>query len=249
MSTLGWIAGTGLLMSAIALVGSVTLAAKEATLTKAIPWLVALAAGSLLGGAWFHMMPAAVDAMGNGLAPWLWLAAGFLMFLALERVLRWHHCHDLDCEHDRTLGWLVLVADGLHNFIGGLAVAGAFLIDVRLGLTAWIAAAAHEIPQELGDFGVLVHKGWSPRSALLFNFASALTFPIGGGLAYYASFEWDVSFLLPFAAGNFIYIASADLIPELQREHEGRGIGGPWLGLLLGLLLLLVVRLVFSSHG
>jgi zinc and cadmium transporter len=113
-----------------------------------------------------------------------------------------------------------LIADALHNFIGGLAVAGAFLIDIRVGISAWIAAAAHEVPQELGDFGILIHGGWKKGRALLYNLLSALTFLIGGLIAYSASLKTDVTFLLPFAAGNFIYIAAADLIPEIKHEES-----------------------------
>lgn len=246
MSTLAWILLTGFAMSAIALVGSLTLLVRQETLQRAVSPLVALAAGSLLGGAFFHMMPTAIEAMGPGLAPWLWLTGGFLAFLALERLLRWHHCHDLGCEHDATLGWLVLLADGLHNLVGGLAVGSALVLDLEVGLMAWLAAAAHEVPQELGDFGVLVHGGWSPRRALAFNFASALTFPLGAVVAWAASASVDTTFLVPFAAGNFLYIAAADLLPELQRERGGLG-WGALAALLLGLGLLLGVRLFF--HG
>jgi zinc and cadmium transporter len=116
------------------------------------------------------------------------------------------------------LTYLILMGDGLHNFIGGLAISSTFLIDIRLGITAWLAAAAHEIPQELGDFGVLVHGGWSKARALLFNVLSALTFLVGGLLTYGLSFAVDVSYLIPFAAGNFVYIAAADLVPEVNRH-------------------------------
>jgi zinc and cadmium transporter len=121
------------------------------------------------------------------------------------------------------LTYLILIADGVHNFIGGLAVAGAFLIDVRVGIRTWLAAAAHEVPQELGDFGIVIHGGWNKGKALLYNFLSALTFLLGGIIAYSASFALDVTFLLPFAAGNFIYIAAADLIPEIKHHDEPRG--------------------------
>jgi zinc and cadmium transporter len=113
---------------------------------------------------------------------------------------------------------LILLGDGLHNFIGGLAIASTFLIDIRLGITAWLAAAAHEIPQELGDFGVLVHGGWSRARALTFNLLSALTFLAGGLVTYALSFTVDVSYLIPLAAGNFLYIAAADLVPEVNRH-------------------------------
>lgn len=220
MSTLAWIIVSGLAMSAIALVGSVTLLLSEQTLRRVLLPLVALAAGTLLGGAFFHMIPAAVHAMGNHLPVYLWVVAGFTGFLAVEQLLNWHHCHAVPCEHEtRPLTWLILVADGVHNFIGGLAVGSAFILDTHLGISAWIAAAAHEVPQELGDFGILVHGGWGARKALLFNLLSALTFLLGGLVAWLASGQVDVTVLIPFAAGNFIYIAAADLIPEIKSDQ------------------------------
>lgn len=227
MDVFWWILSSGLLMSAIALVGSVTLVIRDSLLERIIPALVALAAGSLLGGAWFHMLPAAIDHMGNGFAVPAWLAVGFAVFLILEQFLHWHHCHrnehhDCDGPQRKPLGYLVLLSDGLHNLLGGLAVAGVFLIDIRLGAVAWLAAAAHEVPQELGDFGVLVHSGWSRRKALMWNLASASTFLAGGLLAYAASGAIDTAFLVPLAAGNFIYIAAADLVPEIKHPTSAR---------------------------
>ena len=246
MSTLFWIIAGGLLMSAIALVGSVTLFLNEATLKKLLLPLVALAAGSLLGGALLHMIPAAVEKSGNHLSVYLWTLLGFTLFLALEQFLHWHHCHRTPSEH-QPLTYLILIADGVHNFIGGLAVAGAFLIDVRVGISTWLAAAAHEVPQELGDFGILIHGGWKKGPALLYNFLSALTFLVGGIVAYGASFTFDVTFLLPFAAGNFIYIAAADLIPEIKHE-ENAGLNlVHFLSFLIGLGLLWLVRFVFED--
>ncbi|MBZ0120431.1 MAG: ZIP family metal transporter [Sandaracinaceae bacterium] len=245
MPTLAWILVMGAAMSAIALVGALSLVLSERAQKRLVPAMVALAAGSLLGGAWFHMMPEALERT-EGLSPWLWSMGGFVAFFVLERGLRWHHCHDPGCDHAKTIGWLVLIADGLHNLLGGLAVGGAFVADVRLGLGTWIAAAAHEVPQELGDFGVLVHAGWSRKRALLANFLSALGFPAGALLAYVASLRMDVSFLLPFAAGNFVYIAAADLIPELHRKLSGGWVAqASWF--LLGLGLLLGIRLAIEG--
>jgi len=218
--TLVWIVGGGLLMSAIALVGAVTLLFSDRTLARIVPPLVAFAAGSLLGGAFFHMLPVGLGA-GLPHAEVLWLVLlGFTVFFALEQFLHWHHCHREQIGCKKPLTYLILIGDGLHNFLGGLAVAGAFLIDIRLGIVTWVAAAAHEVPQELGDFAVLVHGGWERRRALLFNVLSALTFLVGGLVAYAASFRLDVSFLVPFAAGNFIYIAASDLIPEVRSEEN-----------------------------
>ena len=158
MSTLGWIIVSGLAMSSLALVGAVTIALPAPLLDRILLPLVGLAAGSLLGGAFFHMLPEAVVALGNDLALYVWLVAGFLAFFLLEQFLHWHHCHKAVHDQHRPLGYLILLADGLHNFIGGLAVGGAFIVDIRVGVVTWVVAALHEIPQELGDFGVLVHK-------------------------------------------------------------------------------------------
>lgn len=241
-----WILGSGLLMSAIALVGSVTAFLPRRVLDRLILPLVALAAGSMLGGALFHMIPEAVTALGNGLEIYLFLAIGFLTFFCLEQFLHWHHCHrGLDAPH-RTFGTLLLLADGVHNFVGGLAVAGAFLIDIRVGIATWLAAAAHEVPQELGDFGALVHSGWSRGHALLLNFLCGLSFPAGALLAWALSHAVDVRFLLPFAAGNFLYIAAADLIPEVNRHPQWRQAVVHFLCFTTGLALLLAARLAVA---
>ncbi len=246
MTTLWWIVAGGLLMSAIALVGAVTLLLPEARLRSLLLPLVALAAGTLLGGAFFHLIPEAVSQSGNELSLYVWVVAGFAAFFALEQFLNWHHCHQTPCEH-QPLTYLILVADGLHNFIGGLAVAGAFLIDIKVGVSVWLAAAAHEVPQELGDFAVLVHGGWKPGRALLFNLLSALTFLAGGLIAYASSRVFDVSFLLPFAAGNFVYIAAADLIPEVKHHASLSRSLLHFAAFLTGLALLLGVRVFFSE--
>ncbi len=166
------------------------------------------------------MIPAALGQVDNPLSLLFWVLLGFSLFLALEQFLHWHHCHRAAADCREPLSYLILLGDGLHNFLGGLAVAGAFLVDIRVGITTWLAAAAHEVPQELGDFGVLVHAGWSKKRALLFNVLSALTFVLGGIVAYTASFEMDVTFLLPFAAGNFTYIAASDLVPEVNKQRD-----------------------------
>ena len=240
MTTLASIVVAGVAMSLIALVGMVTIVMPDHVLKRVTLPLVALAAGSLIGGALFHLLPASLDILSADRAM-LWLAAGFVAFFLLEEVLHYHHCRHASAECRRPLTYLILLGDGLHNFLGGLAVGSAFVIDVRLGWTAWIAAAVHEVPQELGDFGVLVHGGWPRRSALLYNFGSALTFLLGGLIAYAASSRIEVGVLLPFAAGNFLYIAASDLIPEI---HGHATTGSRWervLAFLAGLGLLLVV--------
>lgn len=180
--------------------------------------LVALSAGSLIGGAFFHLLPAATAGQNNSEDVWIAAVLGFTVFFILEQVLHWHHCHQAAVQRPKPLTYLILIGDGLHNFIGGMAIASAFLVDVRLGISSWCAAALHEVPQELGDFGVLVHGGWDKRHALVFNFLSGLAFLVGGVITYAVSFRIDMSLLIPFAAGNFLYIGAADLIPEVNKE-------------------------------
>jgi len=246
MSTLAWIISSSLLMSAIALVGSVTLLLKKSTLDRLILPLVSFAAGSLIGGAFFHMIPAGITQMGNTTVFYCWILAGFIVFMALEQLLHWHHCHRANADCKKPLTYLILIGDGLHNFIGGLAIAGTFLIDIRLGIMAWLAAAAHEIPQELGDFGVLIHGGWSKRKALLFNVLSALTFLLGGLVAYAVSFNINIAFLIPFAAGNFIYIGASDLVPEVSKHGELKTNIVNLMAFVFGVGLMLIIKVVLE---
>lgn len=247
MTTLAWIVGSGLVMSVIALSGSVTLLLRPETLDRLIAPLVAFAAGSLLGGAFFHMLPASTA---NGLAlttASLWLMLGFAAFLALEQFLHWHHCHRASSDCKAPLTYLILLGDGLHNFLGGLGVGGVFLLDVRLGIAAWLGAAAHEVPQELGDFGVLVHGGWKKSQALFFNLLSGLAFLVGGLVAYGASARVDVTMLVPFAAGNFIYIGASDLVPEVNKHHRAWVNITNFLSFGAGVALLWGIRVAFDA--
>jgi zinc and cadmium transporter len=220
MTTLNWIIVSGVSMSSIALVGSLTLLLRQSTLEKVLEPLVAIAAGSLLGGAFFHMIPAAFKANLSIVTIGILIVCGFTAFLVLEQFLHWHHNHQLPIKRKEPLTYMILIGDGLHNFLGGMVIAGAFIIDIRLGIVCWLAAAAHEVPQELGDFAVLINGGWSNGSALLFNFLSGLTFLFGGVIAYILSFQLDVSWLIPFAAGNFIYIGASDLIPKMSKDTD-----------------------------
>jgi zinc and cadmium transporter len=241
-----WILLSGLLMSALALVGSVTLLLRESTLQRITSPLVAFSAGSLLGGAFFHMIPASVSSSAGGIGAYAWILVGFLTFFAVEQFLHWHHCHRDFSDCKQPFGYLILFGDGLHNFIGGVAVAGTFMIDIQLGIATWLAAAAHEVPQEFGDFAVLIRSGWSKSRALALNVVSALTFPLGGLLAYLASFQFDVAFLVPFAAGNFIYIAASDLVPEVNKHRELGANIIHFVAFLAGILLLLLIRMAMG---
>ncbi|HVH98058.1 MAG TPA: ZIP family metal transporter, partial [Enhygromyxa sp.] len=208
--------------TAIALVGSVTLLLHARTLQRLLLPLVALAAGSMIGGALFHMLPAGVAALESELLAHVWVAVGFVLFLVLELLLSRLHCQRPDCPPHKPVGHLILIGDSIHNFTEGLVVGGAFVIDTKLGISTWLVAAAHEIPQELGDFGVLLHAGWRRSRALLLNLLSGLAFVLGGVCAYAASLRFDVDFLIPLAAGSFLYVGASDLVPELvQRGRVG----------------------------
>lgn len=438
MGTFLWILIFGLLMSAIALIGGLTFFIQEEVWRKMILPLVAFAAGALIGGAIFHMIPAAVEQMGNGTALYCWLAGGYMLFYALEEFLHWHHSHthahhehrlhhhshhnecshhqnefqnhaesrllvcshrcythrglapseskkactasdksaaenhrmdtnttepivqgvpvlrqsdeewpknvgggDASClpdtssctgdfnamgncdyhhdleeggeilkndlntlktqqdeehslEHSITMqtviqenndachtscnntnerdqhfastqhsshhqqqdisnemtpviAYLIIIADAVHNFLGGLFVGASFVDSTSLGISAWIAAAAHEIPQELGDFAVLRHGGWSRQKALFFNFLSALTFPLGGIIAFAASKHIEVSFLIPFAAGNFLYIGGSDLIPEVKHSRGTKQNFIHFVSCSVGVGLMVLIRILVNG--
>jgi len=247
MDTLLWIIGSTFAMSLIAWVGLIVLFLREELLKKILLPLVAFSAGALLGGAFLHLIPETMIKVGPRLDMFLWILVGFSIFFLLEQFLHWHHCHRIPSEHKKPVTYLILIADGIHNFIGGLAIASSFMISVPTGIITWIACAAHEIPQELGDFGILIHGGWKKYRALLFNFFSALTIIPGALLAYFLSNSMDITFLLPFAAGNFIYIASSDLIPEIK-HGERLSIGLlHFFAFVAGILLILAIRLAFGG--
>jgi zinc and cadmium transporter len=246
VSTLAWIVAGGVGMAAISLVGAVTFLLNEATQRRLVRPLVAFAAGSLLGGALAHMIPEATAESG-GATPYLSILAGFALFLGIEQFLHWHHCHRETADCREPLGYLILVGDGLHNLLGGLAVGAAFVADVGVGLTIWLAAAAHEVPQELGDFGVLIHSGWSRRRAMVFNLLSSLTFLLGGVAAWAVASRFDTSWLLGFAAGNFLYIGASDLVPEVNR-HRDLGMSAlHFLAFAAGAGLLIALKVAFGG--
>jgi zinc and cadmium transporter len=208
------------LVSAISLVGAVTLFFKHKTVGKFLFLAIAFAAGSLLGAAFLDLLPEAMsEGAGAGMLGFTLL--GVLVFFVMEKILYWRHCHDEDCKvHNFT--YLSLVGDGIHNFIDGMIIAASFIASVPLGVTTTVAIALHEIPQEIGDFSILLHGGMSKGRALLYNFLTALTAVLGAlSVYFFAPHVQNLgAVLVPFAAGGFIYIAAADLIPEMHKERD-----------------------------
>jgi len=213
---------TTLAISLFALAGSIFLFMKRAQLQKIIFALVSISAGTLLGATFFHLLPESLEDQPVEQALLLVLGS-FLTFYLIEKFLIWHHCHEQDCEHDgKTVGHMNLIGDSVHNFIDGLLIAAAFIADPALGVVAAIAVASHELPQEIGDFGVLLHSGWSVPRALVANFSVALTVVVGGVVGFFlAEASEEIAHgLMPVAAGAFLYIAAADLLPEIRKHTK-----------------------------
>ena len=211
-----------LAISALSLVGVAVLALSSRQLERALILLVPFAAGALLGDSFLHIFPEVVEEQGGfALSTSIAALAGVLVFFALEKVLHWHHAHFPHEEVVHPVAMTNLVGDGLHNFIDGAIVAASFLASPELGVATAVAVALHEIPQELGDFGILVHAGMKPKRALLMNLLSALAAVLGGVITLvFVPIAQVETVLLPFTAGAFIYIASTDLLPELHKEPE-----------------------------
>jgi len=211
------------IVSLISLVGIVTLFFNKNRLEKMLIYLVSLSAGTLLGDAFIHLIPEALEDTENTLSPSIFILVGILLFFLLEKLIHWRHCHEVACDkHPHPFSYMILFGDSIHNFIDGLIIAASFLVSIPLGIATTIAVIFHEIPQEIGDFGSLVYGGFSKLRALVLNLLTALAAILGAILVLVLNFSSEnlVKFLVPFAAGGFIYIALSDLIPELKKHSE-----------------------------
>ena len=214
--------GSVLVISLISLIGIFTLSLREEILRKYIFIFISIAVGALLGNSFINLIPEALESSLNTTLTSILIIAGVLVFFILEKFLHWHHHgEDKEDSHIHPAGKLVLFSDGIHNFIDGVIIGASFLVSIPLGIATALAVLLHEIPQEIGDFGVLLHAGYSKGKAIFYNFISALT-AIAGVLMIMvmgSSSERMIGFLIPFAAGTFIYIATADLVPELHKQR------------------------------
>lgn len=233
-------------VSLVSLIGILFLSISEALLKRISLVLVAFASGSLIGGAFFHLIPESIERDNNWAMPIV--VVGILSFLVLEKFLCWRHCHEDKCEV-HSFVYLNLIGDGIHNFLDGMIIAGSFLVNTEMGVITTAVILFHEVPQELGDFGVLIYGGFTKARALLFNLLSALTAVLGGMFAYFFSMHiHDLSsILLPFAAGGFIYIALVDLIPELHKRRKPKEALVQFAFIVLGVAVLWIATMIYQD--
>lgn len=225
------------------LVAVVTLALRHSVLAKILKSLVALSAGTMLGATFFHLLPEAAESLAANRYLSFTLFS-FVIFFLIEKVFHWRHCHDEECA-EHSFGNMNLIGDGIHNFIDGLVIAAAFLLDTNLGVTTTLAIALHEIPQEIGDFGVLLYAGFSKRKAIISNLLVALTSVMGGIIGFTLlnqATDSAISYLLPIAAGGFLYIATSDLLPELRDERRPRHIVITFCAFVLGIAIMWITQ-------
>lgn len=229
MTLLGWIIAMSLAGGALSVAAAAAFALSA--LSRWVSVLISFAIGALLGASFLEVLPNAIASSGDPAATTATVLAGILGFFVLEKLVLWRHCHQEDCEghespkpatdHGRS-GLLILIGDTFHNFVDGVLIAAAFMQSVPLGIVTAVAIIAHEIPQEVGDFLILLHSGYTKARAFAFNLFSSLATVVGGLLGYYAlsGVQQAIPVLLALAAASMIYIAVADLIPGLHRRPE-----------------------------
>ncbi len=237
-----------ILISFISLSGAVLFFACGKFINKVILVLVAFAAGTLLGASFFDLLPEAVEK--GSASIFSYVLVGMLIFFAMERYIHWHHCHsgnDIKKHHPMT--YLNLIGDAFHNFVDGCLIAAGFIVSFPLGLVTSFAITMHEIPQEISDFAILIHGGFSKKKAIFFNFIFSLTSVLGVIITFVFASQVNglIPVILAVAAGGFIYLATADLIPEIHKETNRKNIILQSAALLLGVLLIAVLSNVFKG--
>jgi zinc and cadmium transporter len=235
-------------VSSVSLIGILTLWLKDKTLKKILLYLVSFSVGGLFGDAFIHLVPEAVEESGFGTIVSMLIMVGIFSSFAVERFLQWRHCHiPTSSEHPHSLAYMNLFGDAVHNLIDGLIIGSSYLASIPLGVSTTLAVILHEVPQELGDFGILLYAGMTKRRALWFNFLTALTAILGALVSFIIGplVKGFVPLVIPFAAGNFIYIAGSDLVPELRKDVPEPGKAAlQGLSIALGVALMLLILLL-----
>ncbi len=209
------------LISLVSLLGLLFIKIRKSKLKRELMTLVGIATGALLGDAFLHLIPESTAIIGSEKTG-LMIIFGILIFFSLEKILKWRHCHNVDCIEINQLPWISIIADSVHNLIDGLIIGSSFMISIPIGISTSLAVLMHEIPQEIGDFAVLIHSGFSIKKATLLNLASAFLSVLGVLIVWAVKDIDKIQVeLVAITAGGFIYLAASDLIPELHR-HENK---------------------------
>lgn len=241
------------LVSLISLIAILALGIKENILKKILLYLVSFSTGALFGGAFIHLLPEATELLGFGPKMSFYILSGIIFSFIIEKFIHWRHCHNPEHigQKVHSFAYMNLFGDGVHNFIDGLVIGAAYLVSIPVGIATTIAVVLHEIPQEIGDFGVLLHGGFSKKKAILMNFLTALTAVAGTIIALIIGSHTEhlTLFLVPFAAGSFIYIAGSDLIPELHKETCKKKSFFQLVFFILGILVIASMLLMPHQHS
>lgn len=234
------------LISLVSFVGVATLLFKRSKLNKIVLYLVSFSVGGLLGGSFVHILPEAIE-LNSSFTLGLYILTGIITSFVIEKFIHWRHCHiPTSKNHPHPFALMNLIGDGVHNFIDGMVIGASYLTSFQVGFATTLAVILHEIPQEFGDFGVLIHGGFERRKALFLNFATALMAIVGTftSLLLFPIVENLTAFLLPFTIGSFIYIASSDLIPELHKETDPKKSFAELVMIVFGICFMMLILLL-----
>lgn len=242
MNTLILIFISTIIVSLVSLIGISTFLLKEKNLKKIIEYLVAFSIGGLIGGAFFDLIPESLNELKSETV-FIYLIIGIFIFFAIEKYFHWRHCHDQHCE-EHSFAYSNLVGGAVHNFFDGISIAAAFLININVGIATTFAIILHEIPHELGDFGVLMYAGFKKEKAIFFNLLTAFFSIIGGliGFVLLSQISTIIPFVIALTAGGFIYISVSDLIPEIRKEVSLKKSLIHMIIILIGILILYLFR-------
>ncbi|MBU0577116.1 ZIP family metal transporter [Patescibacteria group bacterium] len=240
-----------LIVSLVSLVGILIVILKQKSVKKFLLFMVSFAAGAMLGDVFVHLLPELIDGGHFNLMTSVYILCGILLFFVLEKIIHWRHCHHAAVkDHIHPLAFMNLVGDAVHNFIDGILIAGSFMLSIPVGIATTVAVILHEIPQEMGDFGVLLHSGMKAKKALMFNFLTALTAVLGALVILGLGIDDHdvVQVIIPFTIGGFLYIANADLIPELHKDVKVKNSVIQLISFLIGVAIMFLL-LFLPTHG
>ncbi len=243
--------GSTFLVSLLSFSGILLLAMRARQLKQMVFVLVSFAVGALFGNTFFILIPESFHQISDSQMIGMLVISGLIVMFILEKFIHWHHCHNVTHEHDTApLGYISLITDSLHNFTDGVLIAAAWMASPEVGIATTLAVIVHEIPQEISDFGVLLHAGFSKKKALWLNFIAACSAILGGVLTLTLGSvsEKILVYILPFAAGGFIYLAGSDLIPELNRERSVKKSMIQLAAIIAGLVLMFYISLHHEHH-